>query len=1063
MLEKDSFDIPEFIPETYIQRTRVLAKFQSADSYADLIRVEAKQGQGKTIAVAQYLSSLKNKTIWYRIDEYDNDFQSFMESFCSSLGQKFPKFKKLPLWSMVKKHLIKPADAKIYADLINGFFNSNISKKKTYITFDDFYIIEKSNHIKIFFSSFLKNLSKQLKVILISRTPVDQSISSLALSEFIINDEDLKIDFNEAVKIADRFSKFIPLDKIQEIRKISDGWAIGLVAEVFFYSGEKSHKRLVRDQLLKTLSSKKLEILAPLSQLESITPAIARQITGLDQIEDFLESLYKKNPFFYKNQNNNEYFFHHLFREALDNKFKKLFSLEQRKELLLKVSEIYLKQGHIIKSLRFIHKTNDLKLFELILKDNGVELYKKDKVSGVYEIIKEISLKEALDYPWLSLFMGSGLLDYDPSKAILFIKNSCEKMDNDYIGKILSFSKAACFHITFTGNFTNALNYLNKLKKLNQLHGKKLPDLLKFRVLETIALGNILIFFDINSAFSTLKEASRITKKLNNHSLNADLLISYCYCYITKGSIIETNNCANRLFKFLFSPTIGSHTRHLILLTLLNVSAVEGDLFTYQFLRKNLDQIITRHSISQSLSKAFLNIWDAVIHILNGNYHEAEQSLEKTNEFKSIEKVPHLKCRYHYYKSYILALNKEKDKALDHFHEAEEICSKSSSIWYKATSSMILGASLSVISADEKAEKKITESASYSDQIHTGRNLLAFNCHLAWVYLRKKENKNLENSLTKIGKLLSLDKGLYCFSIRKDMIIKLSQEAVSRNIYPTLFQEWCQKYTKHGFNDKNKPIPLMEIRTFGEFSFYLDDKKIFSIDDLQPKEILIFKLILFKGEKGIDFMELSNYLEEAKMNYSRASIDKTNSRIRQKLAKFMAPYEHKDYFKVNKGSVALKNIHVDFNNVLKLISDGNKAYNIGNYWTAQSLFRQALTISSLEFGGGYLEKRKLLYSFYNYQLAPELSIAAEKWAKSILETDLLIESDLDLIENVFKKNSSDIKIAVLLNRINSRNKNFKRTRNLLEIYKVSLEKEGFSRNEKEEFLNFLVDSFKNDS
>ncbi len=75
--------------EGTVQRKRFFPLFDKILS-KKVTSVAAAAGYGKTVLAAQAVEYLKVKTVWYQLDEYDNDFSVFFSYLNRGIGKHWP-------------------------------------------------------------------------------------------------------------------------------------------------------------------------------------------------------------------------------------------------------------------------------------------------------------------------------------------------------------------------------------------------------------------------------------------------------------------------------------------------------------------------------------------------------------------------------------------------------------------------------------------------------------------------------------------------------------------------------------------------------------------------------------------------------------------------------------------------------------------------------------------------------------------------------------------------------------------------------------------------------------
>lgn len=1050
---------PDIDNYQYINRSKLISFLDSILNISNLLFVEEKQGQGKTIAIGQYVRKKKQPLIWYKLEYSDTDFSGFIKYLSEAISTKFSEFKQTSIYDLVENNLIQASDSKIYAKIIHDFLKDNLKKQELTIVFDDFYIIKDAKPMVTFFIKLLQNIPDQLKIIIISRESISGTLNNKIISDAVISEKELKLDFSEALEIADNISENpIPFNTLRKIYDYSEGWILGFVSEIYSYSGRHIHRKFIKKDLLKTINKKHLDLFTTLAYAESIDVELAEKITENKNIEYILENFYKHNPFFYKNSVKNKYYFHNIFKSALIEESVKYFSDYDIKKILIKISNFFIEKNIINKGIIYALKAKDFNRIETILQQHGIELYIENKITWFYEVVKKTDFKEIEQYPWISLFLGISILNYEPSKAVFFMDNAYKKMAaQDNKGKLFSLTLIVYFHISLSGENKIIIKKIKELEYLNKNYNYLLPPILRGKAFITISLVKTVIFSDFLSAKLYLDQASVLLKNNKNKNLVSELIIAYIYLYLFMGDHKKILIYTDELFPFFFSQKISTQTKQLILMTIMNVSFIIGDFYTYKIIRDNINEIVSINMIHQVLTWSFITMWDTAIAIYEQNITEAQRIIEQGFKKDFSSKSNHMLSVFYQYKMYIAALKKDRESFLKHSRMSFSLRKKSFSRRYLLVNKIFLCASLIKLKEYEEAlniVNNIIENKVYKDH----KNLIAIYGFRILINIKLKNISLIKHDLIIFARFLKYEgNDIFFYMLDLTMIKQISFWAVKYNIEPDIFIDWTKKRAGFNFNTNKQPIPLIKVKTFGEYSFYLNGKKIFSDKDLTVKESKKMDILLSQQNKSMDIQTAAISLRDDIQKISRSSLDKSNSRLRDKLGKYITPLNPENYFIVSKGKMSFTNLETDFDEIIKYCTKGITYFYASRSWSAQSYFRKALSLCVGDFLHG-ASKYENLNSLYEEKIIPHVSQAAEKWAQLILETGIFLLKDIELIENIIKMDFTNINIPVLLNDIYTKNKMHEKSRSLLNLYNKAVLKSGFTKEEACEYTKSLLEA-----
>lgn len=475
----------------FIVREKFLKELALRPKSDNLFFVEAKQGQGKSIAVSQYLESSECIFLWYDLSSSDKNFLFFIENLSRKIEEIFPAFSESSVFKLLINNQIDVTDADLYGKKIKKFLALSVEKKDFCIVFDNIYLVDSSEYTLNFINNFLYVFPGYFRTFLISRSSIHKTLKSDIIPDFCFYGKSLELDFNEAKELSEIIvEKDIYKEQINKLLRESEGWTTGFIFKLYESMGYASYIDAFSSIFLKDLSHEMLKALMIISYFDSIDSSFAVKISGSDNIITLLDSLVDKRHFVRRTGKKNiEYKLHYLFQKVLQKNINNYFSEYDEKKIIYKIIDVLVKEKKIVKAIEFIIRIQDYDYLEKIIEKEGVKLYLENKVGDFYELFKDINESILLEYGWCSLFFGISLLDHKPYDSIKYIVRSYEllKKISDVQGEILSLTHIVFFHTVISGSYEKIKLILIDLRNLYERYGYDIPVVIKIKTLIAIS------------------------------------------------------------------------------------------------------------------------------------------------------------------------------------------------------------------------------------------------------------------------------------------------------------------------------------------------------------------------------------------------------------------------------------------------------------------------------------------------------------------------------------------------------------------------------------------------
>jgi len=284
-----------------------------------IIAVCAPAGYGKTVAVLQWVNKSTCAKAIFSIDEYDNNLAGFCERFCAALRACQPR-------NQMLNEIVYHPTFQSAPDTFTLWAISALSgRKQAIIVVDDLHLIH-NNVVLQAFHIFIKRLPENFQIILISRHELPLGLSDLWLKGQVarVSADQLLFTNEEIIDLLKKRGDYITEDQAIDIRKKTQGWAIGINA--FLLSEGRSSGSIydylddfVQANIWEHWNELTREFMLRTANLRPLVPALCEELTGNSNSEEFLEELVRKGAFITRHKKG-EYRYHDLFQQFLKQK-----------------------------------------------------------------------------------------------------------------------------------------------------------------------------------------------------------------------------------------------------------------------------------------------------------------------------------------------------------------------------------------------------------------------------------------------------------------------------------------------------------------------------------------------------------------------------------------------------------------------------------------------------------------------------------------------------------------------------------------------------------------------
>lgn len=571
-----------------------------------LALVSAPAGYGKSTLVSQWIDQNDFPHSWYSLDKSDNDIYSFLQYTIAGIQSVYKTIGTEAIKLMESNS--NPSFETIATHVINDLYEI---QEQFYIIFDDYHLIE-NQQINQLISFLLDKLPDNIQIVLITRSDPSIPLARLRSQQLVTDIRLSDLCFN-ANNIYDFFKKCLninlSIDDAQSLESKTEGWIAGLQLTGLSLQGKedvgdfvnklKGDNRYIMDYLIEEVlqqhSQEIRDFLLCTSILNHFNASLCNHILNIQNGQEIIEELERKNMFIVPLDNEGNWFrYHHLFASLLQHQLS--VKLKDRiPELHANASQWFENNEQFVFALKHAlcagNKQKALSLFADII----VQLWESSQYitilqfGGMFtpeELIVEANV--CFYYFWVLFESGeikraesliTMLQDHTTDKAELSRVYVCLNNLKAFTGDIESayeYSELATQNISEDDGWYNVLAFLSQgesyllrfeLSKSYQSfdHAAARASKAHIMYMKMISLARASFVLwtlgEYSESYNTCKNLLDEIKASAENSFGADLLSSIMYCLVGKF-LIDINQVEEGLQKCLLGYDLSKKTNN---------------------------------------------------------------------------------------------------------------------------------------------------------------------------------------------------------------------------------------------------------------------------------------------------------------------------------------------------------------------------------------------------------------------------------------------------------------------------------------------------------------------
>lgn len=1063
------FSPPRIDPNFHLYRKSTIEKL--IGSRHQVIFIEARAGQGKSVVAAQFLQRIKANYAWLQLDLADRDPIVTITAIFAALMRAFPGLNKSVLYDMIlNNELIEQESDRLAPALINDL--NPFLKEDFYLVVDDLHLLKTSEKSLNIIESIISKAPAKLRFIFMSR---NSSFAGAISKKKVLHLDNASLALSQS-DIAELFAKIfktpLPAKIVAELHQITEGWIMGLIlashalSNNFNFRQPGRLKKLVASQpgrfwdyfhseLMLSLSYADRRNLLSLALLDDIPLGLAECLSLTSDVFNFLEYLVRRNFFLRRLENTPpSYCFHHLFQEFLRGQALKELSVKEQRIIWAKSGRWHLQQHRFEQALHYYLKAQSYTMVERILQRFGLQLKAANRPAISIETLKGIPPEIVKKRAWLCLTAAAVYSTIDPVQSKGYLDTALQNfiLQENESGEILTLAALITYHVGVDCNFRAGKALMPRIESLYAVIGEKISVAARIHIASAVAYG--LCYFE-----GQFERAALYTKKIIQTAQKRGLYDAMAMGVIARGLICNFDGNWNGFetlieesFFLLQSARVNNINKLSIIALQINALAYQGDLVICNFYRKLIELWVDPELLSKTFFGAVLIFLDANIAVAEGRIEEAKIYLQKGLEAGGINLSTHMQSIYWGRYAYIYAMQKDSEKALEALEKSSQLRNEVGGAFFDISNKITFGSIHTLLENFDTAERFLSGALSEIESI--GKSPVIISVFAYRAFARIKNGKK-SDGLEDLKKFLSLFKQFrypYFQNFNSTVLKELLTIARLQNIEPEDTQWIGKKFLRTTILENGEHIPLLEITTLGRLEFKIEGIAKISFGDFtRNQRELLALLISDRSNKGIPYTAIQEaFWPNSSEDKMRSKLDNLFSRLRKVFNTLLAPYSANHYLSMEKGYVHLKNCNIDADIFKENVKQGKRHLKRNEFWQAGNAFLRAYFLYAGEFMPGvYLNDPA---AYYREDLQHHFVDCSIHWA-GLLSASGSVTEAIQVCQRAILCDPGNETLVRLLYRLFSQSNNPVQAKKIIINYRRVLKEDGFSTEEIEEVIS----------
>lgn len=973
------------------------------------IVVEAQAGQGKTTLIVQFLSRIDMPYAWYQVGQEDSDPILLLNTLMVCIEGVLPEFSSPLVQRIITAGEVSAVNLPKLVNLLLADLNTCLTDD-FYIVFDDLHLLQGHEASLSLLNCFFETAPPKIRFILSSREPIVPDGRRLKYRNhnlLRLNNDDLAMNEGEVDELYKKILKApVSLHTISTIHRATNGWAMGIIllghhlathpaeidlkARISTLTKDKNAlSNYFREEIFALLTKDLHRPLLILSLLDEIPVDLAEHLTGNNDIGAELLHLVERNYFVrHLDQTNRLFGFHHLFQFFLRNRATQEFSPEFIKTIFQEAAAYSLEQERPAQALRYYLYAEDFKAMENILAEEGMTFLAQNQTATLAAILEKVPNEILEKLGWFALYAVLANMDSEPQKALPLLGKALTAFSRqqDKTGELLSLVHLISIHITTTGYCKEGVAFLEKAEEIFFEVADSLSVYETIIITRSLAMGFCIFLADIDKAskFSTL--ALRLANENKIVNFQAALLMVKGYEQIFAGKTASTFMYLEQAAPYIHNPEVGTFNKLAIRMMLFNFMFHNGDFNNYFKQKKQLVAALGNKIVSQSIAGPFFFIWEIDIALNQGRTDDALKLTEQVLTREENDLSPLMLSQALHFKSFILALNQQKNEALQAAEESIKLRNLAGGKYFITLNKIIVGLTHAHCGLYDKGLSLLTEGILEARQLPTEYLEACGSIHRAFVHLQVGNHEEACEDIKTGLRLMRQNLYLHFWAWTPSAMQAVLELAIRQGIEPDYARKLAAERLKMALPDHCRAIPLLNIRTFGGLRLLLNDETVIATEDLTPAQRVFICLLVSSPGLKISKEQVQLVLwPESSQEKAGINFDTMLSRLRKTIAERIKPHSVKNYINLKKGILCLDNCRIDAIEFIQNIEQGLRHDHLQEYWQAGNKFFLAHLLWQGAFVSEVTGEEQI--RGFRAQLSDHLLQLTLKWCQILAESD----------------------------------------------------------------------------
>jgi ATP/maltotriose-dependent transcriptional regulator MalT len=367
-----------FVP---IVRRRVLDRIAGA-AMQRVVLLLAPAGYGKSVALRQYLDSIKDPFVRYDVQFDNTGLLGFVRGFADAVSAIAPDARR----TLAAAYQANAASSTSGADLAM-WMHSHLQAYRGVIAVDDLHVAQDDQAVQQFLGSIVERTKGRVQWIIASRSYLGLPIGTwLAYGEcdLAIDEQDLQFSVDEAKEAARAFRLGVRDEELQELLELTEGWptAISFALRSSTRSVDlRSVSTMTREMIYHFLAEQVYKGFTDDERAFMESAALLRQIelevmvaVGFDHAASLLEEIRARTAFIQEEgRGSGRYRLHDLFRDFVLRQLA-MRGDEAQRRTKIRVGQTLLTLDRVAQALRLFTEAGDHETLIAILHEHGLSL-----------------------------------------------------------------------------------------------------------------------------------------------------------------------------------------------------------------------------------------------------------------------------------------------------------------------------------------------------------------------------------------------------------------------------------------------------------------------------------------------------------------------------------------------------------------------------------------------------------------------------------------------------------------------------------------------------------------